>query len=181
VIELSLTPQGKARVWLQELPVCSYSVTQVLERQLPAGTLQVARPLCAAIEAFLHRGGYCPYGLLGAHFVPARSEGLTIRVGISTCEGQTISKTLAGSIDQVRLGLPLEYAESVLQGAASVGSLSLLGSGTLSFDCAAHGEIGSSSHVFERLAALVVQLIQLNVETTPTEYLTAMVQNTIAS
>jgi|SRR5579871_4572224 len=115
MIELTLSPQGKARVWLQELPECPFSVSQILECQFSAENLHRTKRLRAGVEIFLHRGGYCPYGLLGAHFVPTLSESLTIRIGISTSDGQTIAKTLAGSIDQVECGLPLEYAKGVLQ------------------------------------------------------------------
>ncbi len=165
MLELSVTHEGKARVWLQELPHCLYSVSQVLKCDIAAEESQEAGGRCAGIEVFLHRGGYCPYGLLGGLFVPAVSESVTLQVGISTSNGQVMDNTLAGLIDQVKIGLPFAYAESVLLGAASVSALSHLGSGTLLFDCAAHGEVGSSPHIFHRLAAIVTQLISLDPET----------------
>jgi hypothetical protein len=60
-------------------------------------------------------------------------------------------KSLAGTADEVRFGLPSEYAASVVEGVADVPA---------EITVAAHGRIGSSAFVFRRLAALLALLLE---------------------
>ena len=177
VIELLSKRQGKMRVWLEEFPDSHYVVSEVLQYQLSADDLSETQQRCVAIEIVLHQGGYNPYGLLGAYFVPVRSDRLTIEVHISSEDGRIAPTTLAGGMDKIKIGLPQEYAESVLAGAISASSLSRLGAGRLCFDCAAHGEIGSSTNIFHRLAMLVVELLVLGPETILAGELTEIIES----
>jgi hypothetical protein len=88
---------------------------------------------------------------------------------------------LIGSIDEVSCGLPMEYATGVLEGAAGVDALPLLGSGMLFFDCAAHGVFGSSFEMFSRIAELVVQFLPLRAETSSPDVLKSMIEFGISS
>jgi hypothetical protein len=130
-----------------------------------------------AVELFTHAGGYCPYGLLGAEFVPQDSHVLLLQVSVSSADGRCFDAALAGAIDEVRFGLPREYAEGVLDGAAAAGAIHVLGSGVLRFRCAAHGKVGSSSNHFRRLAMLVVQLLCLNTESITEEEVAGLIES----
>jgi len=83
-----------------------------------------------------------------------------IQVAVSAGDERRVSWALGDGIgDEVWAGLPPEYAPSVLDGALNAGTLPLLGSGELRFDCAAYGQVGSCERVFQRLAAIVVALL----------------------
>lgn len=115
----------------------------------------------AAVEMIIPSAGRALYGLLGAEFVSDRSNKLLVKVAVSEAVSEDVEAeidwSLASSIDKVCAGLPVEYADSVFDGVVHAGEI--LGSGVLFFNCAAHGEIGSSPQMFRQLALKVVRLI----------------------
>lgn len=115
------------------------------------------RRAAAAVEMIIPSAGRALYGLLGAKFVSDRSGELLVKLAVSENVEAEIDWSLASSIDKVCAGLPVEYADSVLDGVIHSGKI--LGSGVLFFNCAAHGEIGSSPQMFRQLALRVVRLI----------------------
>ncbi|HET6384257.1 MAG TPA: hypothetical protein VFJ58_12765 [Armatimonadota bacterium] len=171
---------GRARVWLQALPDCSYTANEVLERKVPVvGTAQ-ASARRAAIEAFAPRGAYCPYGLLGAEFVPDLSGAMTIQVMISTGNLDVLQGVIPGTItDTVRRGLPSEYADSVFDGAIQGNLDAPLGSGVLQFNCAAHGEAGSSRRVFRQLSEVVTRLVGIDPSSVTMEQLLSLIDHKV--
>jgi hypothetical protein len=62
-------------------------------------------------------------------------------------------------MDIVVIGLPDEFADSVLTGAVQAPATRLLGPGVLRFDCAAQGLVGSSRWFFRHLSTIVVRLL----------------------
>lgn len=115
----------------------------------------------AAVEMITPSAGRALYGLLGAEFVSDRSGSLLVKLAVSEAVSEGVEPeldwSLASSIDKVCAGLPVEYADSVFDGVIHAGKI--LGSGVLFFNCAAHGEIGSSPQMFRQLALKVVRLI----------------------
>jgi hypothetical protein len=70
--------------------------------------------------------------------------------------------SLALQPEDVRVGLLDEYANAVLAGVANVaGSVGAPRSALLRFRWAAHGVVGSSPWIFERLSGIVVHLLTL--------------------
>lgn len=102
------------------------------------------------------------YGLLGAAFVPAATGHLRVEVAGSEDTGNVFFASLASSLDDVFVGLPREYVESVLDGACSASNIHDLGAGILRFDCAAHGHVGSSQALFRQLGEAVVLLFGID-------------------
>jgi hypothetical protein len=96
--------------------------------------------------------------LLGAEFVPSSSGPLIIQVAESLNHEKQIEWSLASANDVVRVGIPRQHINSVLDGAQSEGEIFALSSGILRFDFAAHGEIGSSPKIFRQLAKGIVRL-----------------------
>ncbi len=127
----------------------------------------------AAMEIFLPHGGFAGYGLLGAEFVPDHSQYLTIQVATGATSVRQVNWALAALVDDVRVGLPDEYADAVLKGA---GGQELLSGGVLRFAWAAHGMVGSSPMIFLRLATAVVRLISQNATLLSDEELAALLQ-----
>lgn len=162
MIEVALGAIGKGRVWFGDLPPAVFPCAAPITKTVPAlGATQ--RPTTAvAVELFVPTGPRARYGLLGAHLLrPRPGAEIGIEVFTTTADGEKYADSLAGSLDVVRVGLPREFADSVMEGALNAGNEAALGPCVLRFDHAAHGEIGSSPSFFGRLARAVVRLVAI--------------------
>jgi hypothetical protein len=79
--------------------------------------------------------------------------------GYCKVTGEPWQGSLAADIDEVRIGLPREYSEAVLEGLFA--GLLKPPSGSLSVAEAAHGLVGSSSAFFRNLARATAELLCL--------------------
>jgi hypothetical protein len=155
----------RARVWIAELPQWCSEFEQrpdysALRKSVVPTVRKLAGTQLAVVEVFVPRGPRADYGALGAQFVPDDTDSLVIQVPKSGLDaGNLLADSLAASSDTVRIGLPKEYSQAVLAGTLNCEALVSLGSGELTFLCAAHGEIGSSPWVFSKLACIIVQLL----------------------
>ena len=113
------------------------------------------RPSSAAVELLVPRGPRSEYGLLGAIAKPGPRH--TVSIACAEDAGAW-RESLAGAGDEVRRGLPDEYREYVRREGHQAARGSSL-DGTVAYEWAAHGAIGSSSAMFGRLAALVVKML----------------------
>jgi hypothetical protein len=115
----------------------------------------------AAIEINIPHGPVASYALLGAELADADVEGLKVIVPISSI-GSRISPSLAPKSEEVRLGLPEEYASAVFKGVEKLAESNGLPTNmAMRFSWAAHGEVSSSRSVFENVSGLVVRLFAL--------------------
>lgn len=87
------------------------------------------------------------YGLLGG----ARSDSPMVNVGPA---GGSFKRALTGRADDVRWGLPKEYAAAILASLADAAQ-------PVSVSKAAHGMVGSSERAFVAVALLLSQLLAL--------------------
>lgn len=168
---LTLNRFLKVRLWLGELPATDYQTVALEERTLTTGRSVVANARRAAVEVFKVTCGPSSYGLLGAEFVPRSSDDLRIHIAVSLDYDRPFEGALASSHDDVRVGLPSQYVKSVLDGSAGADEIRDLGAGDLDFKCAAHGLVGSSQVVFDRLAGTVVMLLATDAESLPEDRL----------
>ncbi len=157
----------QARVWLQDYPGIIYGAADVIEREVGSGLAKKTGDKQAALEIIIPVGPRFLYGLLGAKFIPNDSGKIRLQVLVSTSTEPVYQKSIASeqNLDIVRVGLPGEYSNSVIEGALQALNHQLcteLGSGIIQFDQAAWGEIGSSNKIFRQIAATVVQLLALN-------------------
>ncbi|MBI3867777.1 MAG: hypothetical protein HY299_04525 [Verrucomicrobia bacterium] len=91
--------------------------------------------------------------------MPGTTGQLSIDVSIAAANGSLFADNLAGKGDEVRVGLPAEYAQAVLAGVNLVkGELNTLPAGKLTINCAAHGAIGSCEAVYKHLAVILIKL-----------------------
>ena len=155
---------GQARVWLDELPEPAFPVVDIIDRTLGAGSSSISSVRRAGVEVLLPRGAHAFYGLLGAEFTPRSSGPLEIQVAISGTPELQLDRSLAVRSDDVRLGLPRQYSTSVLDGVSTTHETHRLGPGVVRFVRAAHGAVGSSRWLFERLAGVVVSLLASQTE-----------------
>lgn len=164
---LMLSKERRARVWLDKLPeneVFLASATDHHRRIDVAGNCASKRKI-VAVELFIPLGGRFLYGLLGCEAIGEKSSTLDVVVQTSLKKEKQFTDSLAGKLDLVWWGLPDEYANAILNGATA--GISKFGSPTaqsIRFCCAAHGEIGSTVSIFERLGMVTTALLTLPAE-----------------
>ncbi len=173
ITKLNLNRHRQARIWLGELPDLIDPAAKFVEHSLERSASGNTQGQRAAVEMIVPSAGRALYGLLGSEFVSDRSGQLLVKMAVSENVESEIDWSLASSIDKVCAGLPVEYADSVLDGVVNAGEI--LGSGVLLFNCAAHGAVGSSPHMFRQLALFVVRLIASVGESLSEEELAALV------
>lgn len=158
----------QARVWTDNAE--GFDFKGIQHRQVTiASTTPGLHPRRATVEFYIPVGARCLYGALGAEFLPSGSHQLELQV-MRLRQGETGTKlpwALASKVDEVWAGLPLEYADAILDSAQLVPEIMVLGSGTLTFDRAAYGVVSSNANIFKRLTASVIRL--LAVEKVPTD------------
>ncbi len=174
----------KARVWSDSIPDLRYPVMEWVERVVAAQSRGRSTSRCVAVELWLVTGPRALYGLLGAEFIPDSSEQLRVQVALSATPQynlgmrigaeEGIAWSLAVWTDDVRIGLPEEYVRGIWDGIAEAGTV--LGSGTLTFQWAAHGAIGSSQALFGRITRCLVQLLAVDAAALSQEELAKILQ-----
>ena len=165
----------KMRVWLGELPPLNYPVIETVEQVIKTRESLITKRKYAAIEMFEPKGGRAIYGLLGAEFQPEHSPHILVKVAVSETAEQTIDWLLASRVDRTYMGLPYEYCHSVLEGALTAAEM--LGSGVLTLNCAAYGEVGSSPRIFKQLASTVVKLLASKIKSVLESEIIAIVED----
>src|SRR5262249_7567914 len=110
------------------------------------------------LEAFVALGGRAHYGLLGMIFQRTGDTSLRVEVPYSEEAGIRWLGSLAQVVDDVRLGLPVECASTVLE-AATDSRRPRFPPGILRVVEAAHGVAGSSPVFFEKLTIAAIGLM----------------------
>jgi hypothetical protein len=157
---VDLPGEGRATVWVGELPHIAYEPTRVVAWSTSGR--RVAMYAEAAIELFKPLGGRFLYGLLGGRLRPLANGELKITVGVSTAATQRYQSSLFSALDRLWCGLPAEFALGAEEGIRSVleyQGVDRLPAAELVVDHAAYGEIGSSRAVFKQLAVGLVELL----------------------
>lgn len=157
MIELQLTALAKARVWFQRATpelLASGTVNRTVEG-IPTGA---ARLQDLTLEAYVPRGGRAEYGLLGFHFARDGANLLDVNVPYTEGGGVPWLDSLAAQVDEVRLGLPHEFAVPILDAVAGF-AVHGFPAGKLTVVEAAHGQVGSSAQFFRRVAACALSLM----------------------
>ena len=158
---LELSHHQRANVWLDEAPPAAYAASSVVTKfVMPKVAIEPAREI-AGVEVSIPHGPKFSYALLGAELVAADVDGLEVIVLVNEV-GVPFPVSLAGKLDEVKIGLPREYVDAVISGVAKVAEA--VGAPTkrkLRFGWAAHGLLGSSPWVFENASGIVLQLLTL--------------------
>jgi hypothetical protein len=159
IVTIDPDAKRKMRIWCWELPDTRYAPISTISTSIKVTKEKVPTIEQIAVELLVRTGPRSLYGLLGAHFTPRDNKSLEMEVAISDRIGPQFSDSLAGHSDDVRVGLPDEYAGAVLEGAAMLAKEESQLSGQILFCCAAHGRVGSSAAIFEQLSKMVVSLM----------------------
>lgn len=153
---LQLTAVARARIWSDIGETSFDQVGELRELYAPnptAGPPSFGRVI---LEAYVPRGAYVDYGLLGIEFVGGGDAGQVV-VPYSSVNGRSLPDSLASAIDDVSVGLPVAYANVVCQ--AILAGVPFP-AGVFRVCAAAHGRIGSSPAFFRRLTVAAVELMR---------------------
>ena len=157
IIELPLTALAKARVWFCRA-TSSLVADQTVTRSVEGDPASVVQREYLTLEAYVPRGGRAQYGLLGFDYVRGAGSSLHLDVPIAEGACNRWLDSLAAQVDDVRLGLPREFAAPVVDAMAHVAARRFP-AGRLSVVEAAHGVVGSSPQFFGRVAASALSLM----------------------
>lgn len=158
---------SQARVWLKDSLPFIYPALDIISQDIQTGLACKSETRQAALEIFIPVGPRVCYGLLGAKFIPNPSGKLSVEVRVSTENESIFSSSMAAKVDTVKIGLPEEYSQSVMEGIVNsliddAKLIETLGSGVIAIEQAAYGEISSSKKMFRNIAATVIQLLLLD-------------------
>ena len=160
--DIKLDFHRQARVWIEDRPQAIYPASETLTKNLGSKLTINSRKKRGSLEILIPVGAKFFYGLLGAEFIPNDSGIFSLEVLVSTNHEKIYEQSIASKLDQIRVGLPSEYSESVIDAVIKFldkERLTRFGSGVLRFEQAAHSEIGSSNKFFRHIATTVVQLL----------------------
>lgn len=155
---LKLTPVAMARVWLGGASVPAFEPDDCLTMQVgadPGATVAIPR---LTVEAIVPRGARAEYGLLGVLLEHRDNCSLQVEVPYSQGVGTPWAESLAKAVDDVRLGIPAEYARPILE-ATTEFAVQRFPPGFLRIVEGAHGVVGSSPDFFRRLTHCVLELM----------------------
>jgi hypothetical protein len=115
--------------------------------------------------------GHPLYALLGGEWKPSVGSDLSVDITIADASGRgrPYEDSLANNLDEVRVGLPHEFAAAVLDGFKLAACE--LPSGKLTVNCAAHGNASSCYSIFKHLAVVLVKLLSISDESPSREKL----------
>ena len=158
---IALERHRSANVWFGDQPDCILCASALVVRSMSAGSTSIPAG-AVVVELCVPVGPYSLYGLLGATFTPLRTADLTIRVGI--CEsGPSYVSTLTHGADHPRVVLPRVFANTVADVAGRYQETGqILSAGTLSFDRAVCGDVGSAPVIFGVLATACMRLLAMD-------------------
>lgn len=152
----------RAKVWLDEAPPADFTATSLVSRIVQPRVLVLATRQIAGVELNIAHGPKASYGLLGAELVEANVDGLEVVVSVNTV-GFPFRPSLALQPEESKVGLLDEYSNAVIAGVVKAAeSIGAPRRASLRFRWAAHGLVGSSSSMFERLSGILVQLLTLS-------------------
>jgi hypothetical protein len=175
---INLDFHSQARVWIKDSPSIIYPVLDIITQEIKGSLVRKSGTRQATLELIIPVGPRVCYGLLGVQFIPNDSGKLSVEVRVSTENESIFKNSMAAQVDTVRIGLPREYSQSVIEGIISSlnqRTIEILGSGVIRLEQAAHGEISSSKKFFRNIAASVMQLLLLD-QVNPQEEVTEIVK-----
>ncbi len=113
---LELGKYQRARVWIGELPNVACPPVKTLTHTIVADSELQHGLRLAAVELLIVTGPRSIYGLLGGQWKPDATGELSIEISISGANERLLVDNLAMKGDEVRVGLPAEYANANCEG-----------------------------------------------------------------
>lgn len=152
----------RANVWLDETPPAEFMASSKLTQLVKPKKIVGFSRRIAAIELCIPRGPFASYAFLGGELVDSNVDGLEVILPVNSI-GAPFAPSLALTADKVKSGMPEEYADAVFTGIERAASSTGIPVGySLRFRWAAHGMVGSSSSMFEKVTGIIVRLFALS-------------------
>lgn len=153
------------RIWINDVPEIKYKEINKLTSAVEVKEIINMEPCRMALELLLSRRDISNYAFIGVKYIPNKEKNLNISVYVSEDEGEILDDNIAMKSDNVFIGIPNEYAETVLSTANKViEGLPQFSSGDLEFYIGAHGEVGSSKLSFSKVTELIIKLLVIERE-----------------
>jgi hypothetical protein len=158
MLNLLLSRSRKARIWIDDLPagVLLEPSGHIVRRFTANRTSLDSRKF--AVELFIPRGARFDYGLIGAELFPTESNALVTTICYSIV-GRLFTDSIVGGLDEVKVGLPLDYADAVLEGITGETVEGGAPGGELRVCWAAYGKSGSSVFFFRLLGRTLLKMM----------------------
>lgn len=172
---------SKAHIWFDNLPDWSYEVIDVREGSREGHQQKPGDERSMAIELSLPLGDIPFYGALGATFIPQATTRLTTQFCVSPDTTRPCESSLAFSSTITYVGLPLYFAEPLMNEIILFDGMSTLEAGTLTFCRAIHDDYGSTIWIFRVLSRAIVRLLALDVSSLSDEELIHLLRSEIKS
>jgi hypothetical protein len=174
-----LPHNGRANVWLDEPPPANFDASSTVTQVVRPKIAVAATRTIAALEINLPHGSKASYALLGAELVDSEVEGVDVVVSVNST-GFPFAQSLSRRPEEVKVGLLKEYASAVISGVENVSRSHGLPQGVaLKFRWGAHGLIGSSPWIFEKVSGLVARLLTLPTAASKEELNALLVEGTV--
>lgn len=159
ILTLKLSRHRIARVWLGEAPTVEVIGQDTVRQRVASARLVEAVTTKVVAELLVPRGGMASYGVLGGEFTRSSSGNEVEIIALIGSGSNRYQESIAARIDEVRVGLPREFADAVIRGAKTEVLNRGTPPGVLTFRWAAHGVVGSSPAIFEQLSSLVLRIM----------------------
>ncbi|WP_055666130.1 hypothetical protein [Desnuesiella massiliensis] len=155
----------KGRLWINTFPNFQCTTIKTIKTIVESNNCNKINIYNITLELLLMPRHTSNYGLLGAKFTPTNKGLLEIQVDVSQYNGDITKDSIAMPEDEVHVGIPEEYAHSIMQTSISViKEIGGLPSGILQFNLGAHGYVGSSILIFSKITSAILKLMTKKVD-----------------
>lgn len=155
----------KGRLWINTSPNIQCKTNNTLKINIETNNVAKIKITNIALEVLLIPRHISNYALLGAKFTPGIGKALQIQVDISQYDGEITKDSIAMPEDEVHVGIPEEYSQTIIETAQKViKERGGLPSGVLEFYVGAHGYVGSSKQIFSKITSVILKLMTINLD-----------------
>jgi hypothetical protein len=149
----------KGRLWINEMPNLREEIIDVIETTIEVSNRQQWEEKAVILELLLAPREISNYALLGVMYLPTNNEILNIKVNVSSFKGKILVDNIALSTDEVHLGIPKDYATSIINLVKEKVLEFQFPAGDLVFNVGAHGYVGSSKLIFSIITKVLMGLL----------------------
>lgn len=146
----------KANIWVNDFPAIIKEAKDELLVEEGTETYTDSKQL--VVELFIPRS-HNNYALLGIDFISDHQKKVKIKMSIENHQKLKNEYSLALSFDKVTWGILEEYKQGVIDSFHMFLQNRKLPSGTIHYNIAAYGEIGSSQAMFEIVNNILLSLL----------------------
>jgi len=152
----------KGRLWINDFPEIKIKTIDTIQKTVE-GVEDISKCSKSVVLELLLPRNASNYALLGVTYTPLNSKKLDIVINVGTADDVVLKDNIAFTSDEVHIGIPAEYALTIIDSAVDTLKDLEFPSGILFFDVAAHGHVGSSKMIFSRVTKMLVKIISKNV------------------